>query len=311
MKYTLVIIAVLLAAGCGGFSRPVYDYDYREGTSGLVISFVPNTPPDEVHENSNFLIGVDVANEGAYDIIDGIFVLSLEDDYVEIMDWKGYIMQGRQAQNKKAYFDIEGKSQMVPEGGLDRMTIRAQTNVLDVQTETRTTHIILTACYPYKTIMAQDVCVDPDPLNTRLEKPCEVSSISLDGQGAPVAVKRIDTEMLESADSDTVMPQFTLTLKNVGDGEVFDASRVQEACSSDPLAREDVRYLSVSARLIDQGLECRPQPAHLQKGQSKVRCTLEGGIDRASSTFIAPLVVELDYGYAKTISQPMVIRRMQ
>jgi hypothetical protein len=311
MRYALVIIAVLLAAGCSSTTRPIYEYDYREGTEGLVIDFVENTPPEEVYELSDFLIGVDVANKGAHDIEDGIFVLSLEDDYVEVRDWKGSIMQGRQPGSKKAYFDIEGKSPYLPDGGLDRMTVRAQTKVLDIQTETRTTHILFTTCYQYKTIMVEEVCVDPDTLNRNLEKPCEVEALSPDSQGGPVVVTQVDVEMLESIDTDAVMPQFTLTLDNVGDGEVFDAGSVELACSSDPMAREDVRYISVSATLTGQGLECRPQPVHLRKGTGKVRCTLEGGYGRGTPTFIAPLVVELDYGYAKTISQEMVIRRVQ
>jgi hypothetical protein len=312
-KIVFMIILFVVISGCGSSSSPrdVIEYDFREGTSGLEMEFVENAPPKELYESSDFLIGFDVANMGANDIADGVFVLGIEDEYMEVRDWKGYIIRNRNPFEKNAQFDLEGKSQNIPEGGKSRVTVRAKSRLLEPQSETHTSYVLLTSCYPYQTNLVQEVCIDPDVYQIKkANKVCEVADISLSSQGAPVAVTKIQPVMLQSADDETVRPQFTIHLKNVGNGEVFDVNSVHDACSSSSLERKDINYVHVTARLADKSLKCEPQPVHLHNKENSVRCILESGFGMGGSTFISPLVVELSYGYAFTISKEVVIRRL-
>jgi hypothetical protein len=311
--WILAVLVVMLIAGCGRKdARDSIDYDFRQGTKGLEMSFVESSPPNELYESSEFLISADVANEGAYDITEGIFALGLEDDYMEIRDWNGHIIMPQSAFQKKTSFDILGKSQNLPDGEKSLITVRARTKILESQTEVHTSQVLLTACYPYKTILVQEVCIDPDVYKTKRQKNvCESLRLDLTDQGGPVAVTRVEPAMLASEGSNSVRAQFTIYIRNVGNGEVFDLNSVEEACSSSQISRENLNAVRVSAKVSDRTLQCTPQPLHLNKKEGIVRCLLESGFAVGSSAFVSPLVVELSYGYSFTISKSVIIRRLK
>jgi len=307
----LAILVFALIAGCGkSNSRQILDYEYRVGAKGLEMKFTDGAPPNELYENGDFIISYDVSNEGANDIDNGVFSLSIEDDYMRVRDWNGYLIKASNANQKSTSFAILGKSRLLPDGEKSVVTVRASTRALDEQTETHTSMILLTACYPYKTYLAQEVCIDRDVYKTRSErKVCQVQTIALTNQGAPVAIIKIEPLMLDSEDHRIVTPQFNIYVRNIGNGEVFNSGKIQEACSSSPLAREDINLVTVRARLSDKQLQCTPSTFRLSNKEGLVRCNLESGYDRTGGTFISPLVVELEYGYSFTITRSVIIKR--
>lgn len=316
MKKELALLMVgilLIVSGCtGGSTRPTLNvnYNYRQGPKGVEIMLADNAPPDMLYEQTDFLIGVDVSNEGAYNVKGGFLSLGIEDDYMKMIDWNGWIVTSSNRQEKTISFDIRGKSIDNPEGEKSRVTVRAKTLSVGEQAETHTSLVLLTVCYPYGTLLSQEVCIDPDVFSTRkVKKVCEVQPISLSSQGAPVAVTRIEPVMLVG-DDERVRPQFTIYVRNVGNGRVFDFNSVQDACSSASLNKENINYVDVTAKLADRQLECKPKPIHLGIGENMVRCSYEGGYDKGSATFISPLIIEIRYAYAFTVSKNVVIRKL-
>ena len=102
-----LVIVVLFSFGCKKSSQ-LYEpekIEYHIGTEGLVIVVVKDMPPDIVFENSEFVVGIELENKGAYDVSDGVVaIVGLDPKYTKI-------------EKEQELFTIPGKSPSYPEGG--------------------------------------------------------------------------------------------------------------------------------------------------------------------------------------------------
>jgi len=220
---------------------------------------------------------------------------------------------------------ISGKQIFNPNGDEDFIGITAWTKKIGGQSETKPTTIFATACYPYKTILDASVCIDTDVTGQRRgQKSCKIKDIDFgDGQGAPVAITKIETKMLPQEDEGKVKPHFIIYLKNAGDGQVIKNAAIETACSNKPLSYRDFNVLNIMATLSGVELDCNPDEsigpgateARLRDKEDMIRCTYEGkdgsiGIDANLDAYTAPLKIVLDYGYTFTISKDIIIEKV-
>ena len=79
---------ILIISGCGGSGPdyPITNKDYQKGTSGLNFEFIPNTPPNNVFEESVFDVATDVWNKGAYEVTEGYMTLTVDETYMCVLD---------------------------------------------------------------------------------------------------------------------------------------------------------------------------------------------------------------------------------
>ena len=296
MKRLLLCVLVLLL-GCQ-VTGPNAVPEIHIGTQGLVMSFVDKAPPDVLYPDRPFQIAIDFQNKGATDIASGMYVIGVEDEFVQL-----------QTANKLG-LRLRGKSLFSTEGDRTIQTHTAFTTTLPEESQSRTTTVRVTACYDYQTQASADVCIDTDPLNLRLgKKPCSVSPVGLGGgQGAPVAVTRVVPDMLLTDDKNVVRPAFDISLANVGNGQVFAKSRVQAACSGGHLSADDFNTVRVTASLGGLMLACEPD--HVVLGSdTMVRCT-SGGISTDMGTYSTQLQITLDYGYTLSMSKELLLKRI-
>ena len=309
-KLILIIgtLFLLVFSGCNGSSNgPIKDVDVRKGVDGLTMEFTKNNPPEKVFEESKFPIAIELKNKGASDIENGILVFGFERAYADVV----------KESDAKQEFDIKGKSVFNPNGDEEFITIDAKTRIIGAQSETHTSTIRVTACYPYKTIFGNSVCVDTDVYGMDGgEKACTVKDLSFSGgQGAPVTVTKVETRMLP-ADENKVKPHFIIYVENKGGGDVISVDKVGQACTSQALEHTDFNVIKINAVLSGMELDCNigddPGAATIRLRDKKdmVRCTLEQGIDRNLGTYTAPLSIELDYGYTFTISKDVIIEKI-
>ena len=348
-KKAVVIIGILLvlvvASGCEGGKifgkkqdkRPITDADIRKGTDGLDMEFLKNAPPERVFEGrfltnappervvegsqddegkvitSDFPISLRLKNEGASNIEEGILIFASEKAYVNVS------LESKERQE----FIIKGKSIYSPVGDEEFVTLTAGAKRISAQSETHPSTIFATACYPYNTILGTSVCIDTDIIGeVRGKKVCDIKDLTFsEGQGAPVAVTKIETRMLPDVDVNKVKPHFIIFIENKGNGEVVNSSKLGEACSSSGLNYTDFNTLTISASLPQGDLKCSenvdPGPAavRLREKEDIVRCTLESdidesGIDIGRDAYTAPLKIELNYGYTFTISKDIIIEKV-
>jgi len=171
-------------------------------------------------------------------------------------------------------------------------------------------HFMATSCYMYTTFAAPLVCIDPQPY-AETRKVCSPAMASWSGgQGAPLAVTSVTQE------STPRTAVFHITVRNVGGGTVFDPGQLEKcspyfpggakASDKDAFWIGEVRIGTTSIR--DR---CTPDGrVRLNNGQAEFTCSYPIEYAELNSAYTAPLVVELWYGYSKTIDRIVPVKRV-
>ncbi len=299
MKKQFLVIAImaLVLSGCqyGLFQRKdtMHLPEVNIGTQGVELFFAQGTPPREVYERSQFSLLVTLSNLGTTDVEDGIYALSYEPQYLYLPRQQN---QGR--------FNVRGKSIFNPQGEERLLQFNFDTKPLGPQLQGYPATITLTACYPYRTNAPITVCIDTDLTGKAGGKVCTPALQAFgQGQGAPVAVTTVETRMLPHEHENRVRPEFVLTIKNLGMGEVVAQELYRDACSGRALGPEGWGVVSVEAALSEKQLTCAPTPVKIkQQGETRIVCTLPEGIDSRIGSYTAPLTITLGYGYVTSIN---------
>lgn len=309
-KATLAILLCFTALifGCtNSSSNQKTDADLRKGTDGLTIELTKNAPPDKIFEDSIFPIAIKLQNKGASNIEAGFLSVGMEQAFVTLLD------QSKSTQPLK----IEGKSLINQVGGQDYITLDAKTKKIGTQSESHPTTLFVTACYQYKTVLGSSVCVDTDVFGlANRKKTCTAQDLQFaNGQGAPVAITKIESRMFPSEDKNRIVPQFLLYVENKGNGEVLVENALERACGNQPLKYTDFNRIIVKASLSNQQLNCKITEEseailRLRDKKDVVRCTLDAGIEKSRDPYVAPLNIILDYGYTYTTSKDITIEKI-
>jgi len=321
----IAIFVILAASGCGPQKQQI-EVRVHEGTEGLKMSFIEKSPPDEAYEGERMQLVVELRNKGAYDIEynQGLLVLGIEREYVSAPD---------EFVQNPIMFSLTGRSLYDPIGGFDRKTIPLTVKTLGPQIETLTTNIAVTACYPYRTEAAAQVCVDSDIYGQReQEKVCTPQTLSMGtiqregqelprGQGAPIAVTKIEQKMLPHERDDMVKPSYMIYVKNMEDGLPVDIDTYDKACAGIGMQKRTLNVVKANVFLTDRNaqmqLNCTPKVIEagkagyikLEDKEDFIKCTYEEGILKAMGTYTTPLIIDLDYGYTFTISKSVLLRK--
>src|SRR3989344_1425811 len=284
-------------AGCGSQE---FQFNPYQGTDGIQLEFLPQAPPEHLYTNTlgePVEIAITVHNRGAYDAPTAYLTLATQQDYVTLEHWDLPTEQVDilGANQQRIAFPLKGKSLENPFG--EEQTFRAfATARLDPQLETIETELLATVCAPYRTEAHAMVCIDTDPndLHNR-KKICRPDSLSFQGQGAPIAITAIHTEILPSG-PDFVRPRFTITIEDLGGGTALNVADASTACSSAAIDPKSFDALSLQDVVLSQyslrrgHFECRPLPIILQDGILEIVCTLKPGLIRVTQdTFTTDL----------------------
>jgi len=301
MKKTIlsIITIIFLLSACAGQgdNLPLTNKDIFKGTDGIKINFLDNAPPTDIYEEKNFRVGLSVRNAGASFTAVGDILIGYESDYMTL--------DGAKTQS----INLEGRSLHNIYGEEEKYFFDFTSGTVDEMTTHHLSNIYATACYLFQTIASTAVCVDTDIYDEKQsDKVCTSKDHSLSSQGGPVAVKKIEYDMIPIGDNE-VKPVFKIWVQNVGNGMVIEKNSISEACSSSSLTREDdLGIISVNVELGDQRLDCSPIPMKLQKDQDYVRCELTEGISTDFITYQSILKITLDYGYTFTVSKSIDIK---
>ena len=315
-------IFLLLMAGCSSSStKKNDDINVRIGFNGLDMEFLKGTPPAKMFEGNTFPVLIKVRNNGAYSIKNGQAILSLgvEKDYTKKADLlTGGRIASLEGLSNAASFGLEGKSSINPIGNEEVISYNLVAGKVDPQSETHTSTVIATLCYPYETVLASNVCVDTDVNNLRpAKKVCNMQDLVFgNGQGAPVAVPKIEVNMLPVISSgkdsaDRIKPQFLIYIENKGPGTVIKAESVRDFCVKSDTEHKNLNVVYVDAYLSSTKLRCQldVEGSSTERGHIKLKdkkdiiwCDLAEGVSAAQDPYLSPLKVELSYGYTQSIS---------
>ena len=321
----LILLIVGCSTGYRGTTKSIPDFHI--GFNGLTIEFLKNTPPIRVFEGDRFPVMINVRNNGAYGIKGNnpaVLSIGLEKDYIKELKLQS-LDEGNidiaTSDESAAVFSLEGKNPVNPLGQEQIISYAVTSGKVDPQSERHTSTIIATICYPYETIMGSTVCIDTDISNTRpVKKVCNMQDLILNnGQGAPVAVTKVEMQMLPT-ETDGIKPQFLIYVENKGNGIVMDAnpSTILDFCTGS-ISYQDLNIVYLDAWLSDKKMECQLQKktpsdelGHIKLKDKKdiIRCALKDGIDKNLDTYLSPLKIILRYGYSYSISANYVIEKI-
>jgi len=298
---TLILVIMLAVSGCNGIPGRSKEPQtgYKVGNQGLEMRFIPNYPRYRQYDDEPFNVLLEIRNIGSTEVGYG-------GDSIYLSGFDPGIITGVSTYGKPIP-QIEGTGPYNNEGGFDTMEFLGEIYPLKMKKiDKYPATILATACYGYKTIGSENICLDPNPYSTTSErKVCTPTSVSFGSQGAPIAITSVEVEPTPR------ITRFKIHISNVGGGAVFKAGIDQLArCNPyDPRGLEftEVDYVQLSnvettGKTITSS--CKPVDnegnVKLINGQATVFCELGGlGSGPAYST---PLTIELDYGYRSTIS---------
>ncbi|MBD3209069.1 hypothetical protein GF367_01465 [Candidatus Woesearchaeota archaeon] len=339
-----LLVLVLLITGCGDRQQPVETIDYFQGSEGLTMSFLENSPPEKVFAGQSYLVSVMVENNGAFTLpnYDGVIGAPSESLYGTLtliydpfyFEEDGGADRALGSTEKRLFFN--GRSAYWPEGESRLVTV----GMLHVKNLTFRTgadaRLMVSACYPYETLLSEEVCIDTDPYNRdERVQVCEAEDLSLQDQGAPVAVTKVEFESLPAGLQNTlvtaqepltdaegnflgtrlvtreevvtlVKPVFTVIVKNGGGGQVVRAREpgLMASCIKQP---RDEGYTSnavkVTGLLGNRELVCNPpMPVFIDDVAETVCMVDSDDVISVASNYLDTLQLRLSYVYQSRIS---------
>lgn len=300
----LLLVLCFVLASCAG-QQGEREENFRSGSQGLVMRFLPNQPPSQVYDDQSLDVQIEVANRGAYSVgetFDQIYLSGFDHNII-----RGISIQGEDLQ------PIEGKSLYNTQGDLNYITFQGDPLPLrQAGIDKYPFTLMATLCYKYETLASANVCIDPNPFGPQQQqKVCIPGSVGTGTQGAPIAVTNVEVQASKQK------TRFKITIQNVGGGTVYkEGTTFKAKCSPydqaglqfrdiDYVAVEDV---SVSGESIKA--RCRPfaddqRHIRLTNGQAVINC--EYSSPPGSTAFRTPLVIHLSYGYRQTMMQAMEV----
>jgi hypothetical protein len=299
MRKILLLLLLLTACQFGGVMKapPPKEIPIFTGTNALEASFNPASMSSMIMCQQADMF-VDIKNTGTSDIADGVYSFITEDQYLLPLS------------ERMQKFSLSGKSQFNPKGEFDQVHFRVKNIGILPQFESYQPDLVFRACYKYSTFASAQVCIDPDITNLNPRKVCRSQPVVLSGgQGAPVAVTRIEPYMVP--DGNQVRPVFAVFVQNLGMGTVVTTQGAELACTggSGPLLTNNA---TVRVSIQDKLLSCTPNPVKVESGR-EFRFICEHNdllFGESSGTFNTILSIQLDYGYVNSAILPMTITRL-
>ncbi|MFH1506637.1 MAG: hypothetical protein ABIE94_06675 [archaeon] len=169
---------------------------------------------------------------------------------------------------------------------------------------------LITSCYLYETYAAPLVCIDPD-LYSGSKKVCAPGTQTWGGgQGAPVAVTKIEQE---------TTPQkvfFTIHVANVGGGTVYDKWWLGK-CSPYSQGRTTLNEQNVVnlayVKIGKDFLNCVPETQNIrldESGRGQITCVYDIRYNTIKSAYNTPLIIALWYGYEEHTQKQVYFKRI-
>ncbi|MFC2134730.1 hypothetical protein ACFLTH_08950 [Bacteroidota bacterium] len=303
-----LLIGLLLLTSCRRGFDP-YNMNIYTGTKGVEIRFIDGSPPDEIYEGADFPVAVIASNEGAFSLnqtFSGIISYSYDKFYFEEID------NGIPDEQELM---LLGKSYYYPSGE-DNMFVLSSFKAKEIlgQRERPDSTIYVSACYPYKTLLRDEVCIDFSIINPQdiREKVCTSETKTYAGQGAPVVVTEVKPEM-KSYGPTLIRPAFRITVEDRGSGGVlspyadnFPKSACYAGFQDDRSKWNTVR---IKAKLSGDELVCNPPDIKLINNKGVTTCTLNNGGYGGALNYLSQLIVDLEYTYTTGISKKIYIDR--
>lgn len=274
-----------------------------------------NVPGEEQFTPCGWLSDLDLNvnyNNGNLDwqaMNDNLAIINRDHENGARFMFKGGMILGSFADGQSKPQVINGDNNYYPYGERTHIDFSGWVKKIPTGMTTYDPNIMVSACYLYATIANPMVCVDPTPYSNQRKAciPNLVTSLG-GGQGAPVAITRIEQEI---ASGKKIF--FKIFIENVGGGEIYDYYSINK-CSpyNSKVTSLDKNIVYVEdIRLSDVQLKCTPNRiVRLVNGRGMVTCEFDTVWTDVVAAHETPLFIELGYAYRKDIEKRLVIKKI-
>ena len=305
----LLISIILLLVSCGkqpaAGERPLDTaaalQQVRTGTQGVEMSLIQDYPPATLYDQNELIAILEVKNKGNFD-------LGAQECFVQVTGFDPNIILGDLGFPRScadASGVLEGKNVYNIEGGFNQVEFRASNLLLPQGVFEYNPRLNFKNCYYYKTTASPQVCVDPlrlqissDQLTCDWRKGVDVGG----GQGGPVGVSYVGVDMIGNNKA-----FFEINVQNYGGGTVLTPYADIRSCGEAPLDYTDKDKVGYNVQLSGGSIiSCSPADGlvRLNNNQGKITCKFS---IPGTTAFETPLLIELDYGYIKSLEKPVKI----
>ncbi|MBN2458000.1 hypothetical protein JXB31_02630 [Candidatus Woesearchaeota archaeon] len=300
VAFLITILSVAIVS-CAPTDENTPDMDYRTGTDGISVNFMSGSPPAKVYEKSPLYLVAEVRNQGAFDNNP----TSLGHVTLHGFDVTAMPFQGAENNNyvKVPLPAVQGKGAYLNEGGYDTVTFEIDDNALRVPYGDKyEPTLMLSTCYVYRTIATPTVCIIPDPQLLLKNKVCEPRTITMKSQGGPVAVTKVEEEIMRES------VNFVITIENVGGGNVISRSSLAD-CPFNLDRYEKLNTVDVTASMrTAKLLSCVPDKSvRLVDGKGTIFCKFAL---KETAPYTTPLNIQLDYAYNTNTKRTLEIAKI-
>jgi len=297
-KEIIILLMIIFVVSCKPDTNGKQPSDnFRTGTQGLTLNFLPNTPPSRIYDQDKLHVQIEIKNLGAFNVgntdLEKIYLSGFDTNIITQIPPGG-----------KTISKMQGKDAFNLQGGVDIVSFESTINLENADRYNPT--ILATACYQYETQASENVCIDPQPFtSTARAKSCIPRNLGLGSQGAPVAVSSVDVEPRPGR------TDFRIQISNVGSGDVFrlENNGLSKCNPQQGLNTfEDINYVSVQDIFVGQDSikdSCNPKgELRLINGRATLYCNYPV---QGSDAYTSTIKVILKYGYRTTIQKTIEI----
>ncbi len=260
---------------------------------GINLEFLKNQPPQEIYENSNFVVGLKLKNslpqavEGVEVCVSDIIssehggIVGEECDSISM-----YSAEHREGmisyEEQVLYFPKDGQAYAYKDMGLgpDQTTIIAEVK------------------YPVKTTSTLNICLKKDPTQDIAEISCETNSVftknDISDQFSPVVLDKLESTITAEGNSNRIF--LDLYFKKSGTGEVFSEGDDQ-----------NMMQFKITLGTKDVSFQCNTKKeGYLQFNELSEMVTCNGLLELNEHVEVNSLKVETSYDYKVKITNSLI-----
>lgn len=313
MKKILTLFIVLLLVFVVGCTKKeeitVAGKAFVGGTQGLVISFLPNSPPAEVFDTDNpFPISVKLENKGEFDVPSGAAIVSITGIRAEDFGVSSNTLLKSSAEDMDAVrIDAQGN---IVSGGYTTIDFPDNMQYAAKVAGSLSFPIRANVCYEYGTNAQGQLCIRKDLRGVTGEAGvCDPNrQVPAENSGAPVQITNIKQNVAGSNKID-----FFFTVKQTGTA-ADSLFKTGSKCDS-ALANRDVVLIKVEdpglGTLTCSGLRDGTSISGyitLFNGEREVRCTQT---ITTPEDAITPIKISLTYGYKQYADTQLKVKHAE
>ncbi len=309
MRKAIIILAVclmLFSTACqqGTVDNLINEEPFIGGTSGIVMSFAQNTPPEQVLDGGDFPFDIIIKLKNA-----GEFLVPKESVQVSITGFEpgefgvtsADLVTNPDEDLEPVKKDVQGNRIEPPEAYVEFNNLNHVNPITGTQL---TFPIKADVCYTYSTIATAALCVRENLINPEEDGICEVNEEKrVYNSGAPVQI----TKLTESARSKDKFA-FSFNVEHIGNGNIYAQA---STCDKSSRAFEDSVNVEVATGL--PGLACSGLgdggatigTIKLIGGSRQITCTQPVSV---AADFITPMTITAWYDYEDDVTTQVIVK---